>query len=242
MPARLRRLVPFGGPPSRPRPIRSARRPSIVAIAAVLWLVAAGAAPALGRDNGDRRDVYFAAGYERQVDSRTCTAAATAMMMNFIARRDLNLNQLAILRYEQPRDALPNATQRGSDPLGWSRAATHYSSLTGRPTIYAWEAYGSARTALRRAARQIAISGKPVGLLVRHGTHAMVMTGFTASADPARTASFTLYSIWVSDPYGYSHRSYDAPATPLNTYLQTDATSWYDARWYGRYIVIVPQG
>jgi hypothetical protein len=227
-------------PPSRPAVRRSAARLAIVG--AVLWLTAVGAAPVQAEGYGYARDIYFAAGYERQVDSRTCTAAATAMMMNFIARRDLNLGQMYILQYEQPRDALANSVQRGSDPLGWSRAATYFSSRTGRPTTYLWEAYGSARTALRRAARQIALTSKPVGLLVAHGSHAMVMTGFTASANPARSDSFTLSSIWVSDPYGSAHRAYDARATPLNTYLQTDATPWYDAQWYGRYIVIVPQG
>ena len=67
------------------------------------------------------------------------------------------------------------------------------------------------------------------------------VTGFTASANPARHAPFTLYTIWVSDPYGAAHRAYPAVTTPLNTYLETDATPWYDAAWYGRYIVIVPQ-
>jgi hypothetical protein len=217
------------------------RRSPVIALLAGLWLVAAGGLP-IEAATGFSRDVYFAAGYEHQVDSRTCTAASTAMMMNFIARRDLHLTQLVILHYEQPRDALSNATQRGSDPLGWSRAATYYSRLTGRPTIYAWEAYGSARAALKRAAQQIALTGKPVGLLVKHGAHAMVMTGFSASANPARSPSFTLYSIWVSDPNGAAHRAYPATSTPLNAYLQTDATAWYDAAWYGRYIVIVPQG
>ena len=240
MPARLRRSSPT-----------TSRRSLGALLVLVVWLVAgASAADAWsvsseshgsGWGGTVRRDLYFAAGYERQVDSRTCTAASTAMMMNFIARRDLQLNQLTILRYEQPRDALQNAVQRGSDPLGWARAATYYSVLTGRPTTYAWEAYGSARTALRRAATQLAITGKPVGLLVGHGSHAMVMTGFEASADPARRSSFTLYAIWVSDPYGSPHRAYPAPSTPLNAYLQTDATSWYDGQWYGRYVIVVPQ-
>ena len=217
------------------------RRPSLVVVALGLWLVGAGVTP-VEAWRGSNRDLYVQDGYERQVDSRTCTAASTAMMMNFLARRDLNLSQLAILRYEQPRDALRDSVQRGSDPLGWSRAATYYSRLSGRSTTYAWQAYGSARAALRVAARQIAVTGKPVGLLVRHGAHAVVMTGYTASADPSRVPSFTLDSIWVSDPYGDAHREYAAGSTPLNSYLQTDATSWYDAQWYGKYIVIVPLG
>jgi len=107
----------------RGRP-RRAVMPMLLALSAAAAIAAApvGAAPV------DGRELYFSAGYERQVDSRTCTAAATAMMMNFIARRDLNLNQMSILRFEQSRDALNNAVQRGSDPLGWSRAATVFSA------------------------------------------------------------------------------------------------------------------
>jgi hypothetical protein len=228
---------PIGNTRRRRSPVR---RPLVGAFVVGLWLAVA-AAPAAA-SHGYSRDVYFAAGYERQVDSRTCTAASVAMMMNFIARRDLNLGQLTILRYEQPRDALSNRVQRGSDPLGWSRAATYYTYRTGPRTLYSWEAFGSAEQALRRAATQIAITGKPVGLLVAHGTHAMVMTGFTASDNPARRDSARLYSIWLSDPYGSPHRAYPATQSPLNRYLQTDATQWYDAAWYGRYIAIVPQG
>ena len=109
----------------------SLRRPAILSILVAILVALGGTAPAAAA-NGYSRDVYFGAGYERQVDSRTCTAAATAMMMNFIARRDLNLGQMYILQWEQARDALANATQRGSDPLGWSRAATYFSSPTDR--------------------------------------------------------------------------------------------------------------
>src|SRR4029079_5256519 len=134
----------------------------------------------------------------------TCTAASTAMMLNFIARRDLNLDQRAILAYEQPRDALNDAVQRGSDPLGWSKALTHYASLTGKGQFtYRWESYSTEASALKRAATQIAQTSRPVGLLVAHGTHAMVMTGFEATADPRRGA-FTLNAVWVSDPNGSS--------------------------------------
>ena len=57
------------------------------------------------------------------------------------------------------------------------------------------------------------IGRKPVGLLVRHGTHAMVMTGFSASGNPAHGNGYTLYSIWVSD---------DADRVPLLLVAKTD--------------------
>ena len=186
-------------------------------------------------------DVYFGSGYERQVDNRTCTAASTAMMLNFIAGRDLGLSQMGILNYEQPRDALNDKKQRGSDPLGWSKALTYFASRTGTSFTYNWEAYASEAAALKRAATQIAVTRKPVGLAIMNGRHAVVMTGFEASRDPL-LGDFTLTHVWLSDPIGSSHARYTAAGSPLNRYLETDATPTYDAAWYGKFVIVAPQG
>ena len=216
---------------------RRALIPTLLALAAA---AAIGASP-VGAASGTSRDLYFSSGYERQVDGRTCTAASTAMMMNFIARRDLNLSQMSILRYEQPRDALNDSVQRGSDPLGWSRAATYYSRYTGRPTTYAWEAYTTEAKALQRAARLIAWTGKPVGLVIQNGQHAVVMTGYTASRNPL-DPWFVAEKVAISDPFGSHHYWISAPYSPLNPYYELDATTTYDKLWYGKYIIIAPQG
>jgi hypothetical protein len=224
MPAHIRRLIAL------PMLLLMSLATSIAPAPVAAW----------GAGGSYTRDLYFAAGYERQVDNRTCTAAGTAMMMNFIARRDLGLNQLAILRYEQPRDALNDRVQRGSDPLGWSRAATYFSRYTGRPTVYAWKAYTSEYAALKVAAARIARFGKPVGLVVQHGRHAVVMTGFKSDRDPNR-GDFRLRAVFVSDPYGYRHLLYTAATSPMNRYLELDATTTYDRLWYGKFIIVVPQ-
>jgi len=103
---RLRRLLD-----RRRVPSRRALIPTLLALSAV---AAIGAGP-VGAATSWSRDLYFASGYERQVDSRTCVAGSTAMMLNFIARRDLRLDQMQILRYAQAHDALNDAVQRGSD-------------------------------------------------------------------------------------------------------------------------------
>jgi hypothetical protein len=215
----------------------------LTGIAALIFAFTAliGLAPPNVDAAGFKKDLYFSGGYERQVDSRTCTAASTAMMLNFIAREDLHLDQRYILRWAQPRDALNDSTQRGSDPLGWSRALTYFSIRAGEgPFTYQWEAYSTEATALKHAAKVIAATNKPVGLLVQNGRHAVVMTGFEATADP-RKGDFRLTYVWISDPYGSSHRRYTAATSPLNKYLETDATPAYDRAWYGRYVMVVPQ-
>jgi hypothetical protein len=215
-------------------------RPAIAALlAAVALLVGMAMAPVTAAETY-RRELYFTAGYERQIDSRTCVAASTAMMLNLVARRDLRLDQMTILRYAQTHDALVDSRQRGSDPLGWSRALTHYSTLAGRgPFSYGWESYGTEYGALKRAARQLVRTSRPVGLLVQNGRHAVVMTGFESTRDP-RLGEFRLINVWISDPAGLTRRFYAVAESPLNRYLELDATREYDEAWYGKYVIVVP--
>jgi hypothetical protein len=216
------------------------RRFAAIPLSLLLLTVVLGAAPRQAEAaTSFAYDTFFSSAYERQVDSRTCVAASVAMMENINNGRDLNLNQHEILRYAQARDRLNDATQRGTDPLGWDRAAEHFSQLTIRPTRYRWEAHPTEASALRKAALQIARYGKAVGLLVQHGHHAVVMTGFTSTRNPLK-GSFTVTGIWYSDPLGTSHRWVSAASSPLNTYLQTDATPTYDSYWYGKYIIVIP--
>lgn len=219
---------------------RRAALPGIVALALAIGLLPGiGSAPAAA--GLYVKDLYFRSGYERQIDSRTCTAAGTAMMLNFIARRDLDLNQSYILAWAQTRDTLDDRVQKGSDPLGWARALTYFSTRAGQGAFtYRWESYATEYIALKHAARVIAETNKPVGLLVAHGRHAMVMTGFEASGDPRR-GDFQLVNVWVSDPNGYRHQRYAAAGSPLDTYLELDAMyAYYDEAWYGRYVIVAP--
>jgi len=229
--------------PAHPRrPFRLVLVPALVA----LWIALFGAVPASAATATSTikysRELYFAGSYERQVDSRTCTAASTAMMMNMIDRQDLNLPQMSILRFAQRRDALVDAVQRGSDPLGWSKAASYYSRYTDRPTVYRWEAFPTKAAALKRAATQLAVTSKPIGLVIRHGTHAVVMTGIRTTANPIQTQAFGVHSFSVSDPYGSAHTWYLSSSSLLDTYRELDATTVYDQAWYGKFVIIVPQG
>jgi hypothetical protein len=55
--------------------------------------------------------------------------------------------------------------------------------------------------ALAAAAKALRLTGRPVGLLMWRGAHAWVMSGFRATADPARTDRFAVTHVYVEDPW-----------------------------------------
>jgi hypothetical protein len=88
----------------------------------------------------------------------------------------------------------------------------------------------------------------PVGITVANGGHAWVLTGFTATADPLSTTSFTVTSVRVVGPlFGLQSRNgYDMPPdtklTPAQ--LRHYFTPWKYAPkrmiWDGTYVSIQP--
>lgn len=80
------------------------------------------------------------------------------------------------------------------EPEGWSRGLE--SEGYGR-----WEvrAEPTRRDAIRLAARQIRLTGKPVGLLTWRGAHSWVMSGFEATADPLQHDDFEVTGAWIQD-------------------------------------------
>src|SRR5438128_12194040 len=83
----------------------------------------------------------------------------------------------------------------GVDPGGWASGLDHY--VDGRYRVVASTSFASA---LRSAVTNLRRTNLPVGLAVAHGNHAWVLTGFTATADPAKTSSFTVTSVRVTGP------------------------------------------
>ena len=180
------RLRRSRSPKGVPMPARSRRLalglPVLLALALFTRRRAGSRRPLRRRSRTTR---YFWSAYERQVDSRTCTAASTAMMMNILNGRDLRPRpdcDPEAIRSRATRSTMPSSAGR-TRSAGRARRPTSR-RYTSRPTTYRWEAYSTEAMALRRAAHQIAKYGKAVGLLVQHGRHAVVMTGFTATRNP----------------------------------------------------------
>ena len=160
--------------------------------------------------------------FVHEVDDQTCVAAAVQATLNLI-----RLN-------EEGREPDVSATSQrtlydrivalttdedshvgGTGPGGWAALLTE----EGYP--YEVRSYPSRTTAMRAAARAIQSTGRPVGILAWTGIHSWVMTGFTATADPATTKSFSVTTAYVMDPwYPWVSTRWprsEAPNAPRNT-------------------------
>jgi hypothetical protein len=89
----------------------------------------------------------------------------------------------------------------GANPLGWAQVLTEVGM--GPYKVVSIADYGSA---LQTAARAIAGTGRPVGLVMWSGRHAWVMSGFESVGDPALFPEFTVTGVRVQDPL-YPHGS-----------------------------------
>jgi hypothetical protein len=182
---------------------RMSQRLLAAALSAALVLVllpaTAGAAARHTVELADRGD------FVAQTNNVQCVGASMQMMLNMIepgrdrsAKTQLRLQNLARSWSGRRPD---NIQRRGASVRGWAaglniEGAGPY-KLVGLDTI---------EQAMHTAAKAIATTGKPVGLLVWRGRHAWVMSGFTATADPTATDRFTVTRAIIHDPL-YPHGS-----------------------------------
>lgn len=83
----------------------------------------------------------------------------------------------------------------GANPLGWAQVLTEIGM--GPYTVVSIPQYDDA---LQTAARAIADTGRPVGLVMWRGRHAWVMSGFESLGDPDQFPEFSVTGIRVQDP------------------------------------------
>lgn len=176
-------------PPALPFPVPPAAGPT------------ATASPALDPPPRPGRftiDLYRVGEFVSQATAEWCVPAAILTMMNVIDGDDDGRDRPSQRRLDRLARSLSSHRLRGpgSEPEGWAGTLNrlgygHY-TVVAEPTR---------RAALEAAARALRLTGRPVGILVRRGAHAWVMTGFEATADPAWTDDFRVTRIRVSDPW-----------------------------------------
>ena len=153
-----------------------------------------------------RIDLAKRVDFVAQTNFVQCVGASMQIMLNIMdvqddrsARTQLRLQNIARTLSGPTRDGFQ---RQGASVRGWSGGLNQLGAgpyrLVGTVEL---------QDALRLAARAIATTGKPVGLLVWSGRHAWVMSGFHATADPRLTDDYTVTRAVVLDPlypYGSS--------------------------------------
>jgi putative cell wall-binding protein len=206
----------------------------------------------------------------QQPDSKACTATAVMMMLNMAAydggtapdgfawapTRSFDV-QTTILAWEREHMTQPKSGTDGSDPHGWRNALNHFGWGSMEAGVYRDLAYGSLDSALKQAIVSAARFGKPTGLLMLGGTHAVVLHGWDVAGDDPRTGSldFGVLGVYLSDPWQPNgHRNYYVSRASLasgskwvrfSPYLETDSNVLdpIDGQvgrdeWYGRYVIV----
>lgn len=205
------------------------------------------AEPALPRWTGGV-NLYRPGTFSTQRTWRWCTAAGAQMMRNIVlGQRDHSrANQQRYFRYMRAHDRYAIPLADGVDPAGWAAGLRRW--VDPRYRVVAKRSF---RSALRSAVTRLRKTNLPVAIAVARGNHAWVLTGFTATADPARTDRFKVTSVRVSGPlWGLQNRAYGydmRPDTRLTTgQLKGFFRPWHYPRvrmaWEGRWVSIQPVG
>ena len=191
-------------------------------------------------------DLYRSGVFTTQKTWLWCTAADVQIVRNIAdhAADHTRSNQKRYFDAMRAHNRYDIPVADGVDPAGWTYGLRHF--VDSRYRLVSSTSFDAA---LRTAVTNLRRTNLPVGITVSHGNHAWVLTGFTATADPATTTHFTVTSVRVVGPlwglqsrtYGYDMRP-DTKLTPRQ--LAGFFTPWRYAKvrmaWEGRWVSIQP--
>jgi hypothetical protein len=157
-------------------------------------------------------NLYQEGDFVPQYTFEWCVAASIQIMHNLIddtkARTWADPVQQGQL-WEMARARSSNSFN-GANPLGWAQVLTKVGM--GPYTVVSIADY---KEALRTAARAIADTGRPVGLVMWRGRHVWVMSGFASLGDPDQFPDFSVTGIRVQDPlYPYGDERWGPSPAP----------------------------
>ena len=191
------------------------------------------------------RSLLRAGDFVRQYTRYQCVGASLQTMRNIISTVNNRGPNLQKKLWRIARAHSLYKADGGADPFGWTTATT-LSSVYGRYVLVAAE---TMTDAVNAAARGIATTGHPAGIIVWGGKHAWVMTGFEATADPKATDEYRVVTIRMADPlWPYYHARGRVVYRPgMRLYmsaLRRNFTAYHDSRQdpqiEGQFVAIVP--
>jgi hypothetical protein len=161
-------------------------------------------------------NLYQEGDFVRQYTFDWCVAASIQIMHNLIDDTGTGAWADRVQQgelWEMARARSFNSFN-GANPLGWAQVLTEVGMGP-----YAVVSIADYDEALRTAARAIAETDRPVGLVMWRGRHVWVMSGFESLGDPAQFPEFLVTGIRVQDPlYPYGSKQW-GPSPAANALL-----------------------
>jgi hypothetical protein len=157
-------------------------------------------------------DLYRSGVFTTQQTWLWCTAADVQIIRNIAdhAADHSRASQQRYFDYMRAHNRYDIPLKDGVDPAGWTAGLRHF--VDGRYRLVASRSFDAA---MRSAVTNLRKTNLPVAITVAHGNHAWVLTGFTATADPAITTHFTVTSVRVVGPlWGLQSRTYGLDMRP----------------------------
>jgi hypothetical protein len=177
-------------------------------------------------------DLYRSGVFTTQKTWLWCTAADVQIIRNIVDHTTdhSRTNQSRYFMYMRAHDRYSIPVSDGTDPGGWAAGLRHY--VDGRYRVVASTSFSRA---VRSAVTSLRKTNRPVAIAVDHGNHGWVLTGFTATADPARTTAFTVTGVRVVGPlWGLQSRSYGYDMRPDTRLTLSQFRSFFTPWHYGR--------
>jgi hypothetical protein len=126
----------------------------------------------------------------------------------------------------------------GANPFGWAAVLT---AVGMGP--YEVVSIADYENALQTAARAMASTGRPVGLVMWSGRHAWVMSGFESLGDPARFQEFAVTGVRVLDPlYPYGSGQWGPSPAPDSMLTPDQLATQFVVREPRRWSSALPTG
>lgn len=126
----------------------------------------------------------------------------------------------------------------GANPLGWAQVLNELGM--GPYAVVSVADYGEA---LRTAARAIAETDRPVGLVLWRGRHVSVMSGFESLGDPDQFPEFSVTGIRVQDPlYPYGGVQWGPSPAPNSLLTPEQLATQFVVREPRRWSTDIPTG
>ena len=191
-------------------------------------------------------DLYRKGDFVHQATKDYCVPAAMLTMMNIMRPgADHSRATQARLYSLARRLSPPTLKGPGAEPEGEVRALKRLGfgdfDVAAAPSLMA---------AIRKGARAMRATNKPVGLLVWRGAHSWVMSGFKSTADPAYTPDFEITHVYIQDVWYPSVSSIWGASRPPDSLVPVSALPEDYLKWRRptgaypgkdrRYVLIVP--